>query len=295
MKFFKIKPDYNFHDYKCGCCPLTPMFCGCLPGSKVSDECKNEEWHLYTQCHGMVCGCPPGTQHMDKPDFCNDKANHGKPLKVPLAASKVHGKSGLKLNKKHIRFEEEAGKSAPLKASKLHSKSDLPLQQDVYQVEGWFTLMDRNMLSHGATGSVHLKMSWIYDPKMDHLSPEFDSLDEQDKKEVEEKLPLPLTAMQQLQMNSNETSLKLGNPLLVSHMLHCFPVLFIVKRVTIRNINFFLGDLFSGYDGAADKGKEAKAIHVENIELTKALQVLWYIELCAPINASEDRLPWLTL
>ena len=34
MKFFKIKPEYNFHDFACGCCSLTPYKCGeCSFGS----------------------------------------------------------------------------------------------------------------------------------------------------------------------------------------------------------------------------------------------------------------------
>lgn len=124
-------------------------------------------------------------------------------------------------------------------------------ETEEYQVEGWFTLMDKNMLRHGQLGSVHLRMSWIYDPTMDQ-SHELYNEDEHGDSHARNKKAA--TALEQLQGNSNETMLKLGNLLLVSNMVDTFPVLFTAKRITLRNINFFLGDLFRGYEGAAEQG-----------------------------------------
>ena len=124
-------------------------------------------------------------------------------------------------------------------------------EEEEYQVEGWFTLMDKSMLRHGQIGSVHLRMSWLYDPAMDKGHELFNEEEHGDSHARSKKTG---TALEQLQMNSNETMLKLGNLLLVSNMIDTFPVLFTAKRITIRNINFFLGDLFRGYEGAAEKG-----------------------------------------
>ena len=51
MKFFKIKPDYNFHDAACGCTALTPYKCGSPPGTPAgSPLIKMPELHGITRC-----------------------------------------------------------------------------------------------------------------------------------------------------------------------------------------------------------------------------------------------------
>lgn len=130
-----------------------------------------------------------------------------------------------------------------------------------YQISGWFPLMDRGMLKHRQLGSVQMRMSWIYDPSCDPASDKYTN-----------EFPTPrLTALEQLQQNSDETALKAGNMSLIGNMLDNFPLLFNVKRVTIRDIHFFLEDLFRGFHGAEDLGVGAKAMEVKNIEVTKAL------------------------
>lgn len=117
------------------------------------------------------------------------------------------------------------------------------------------------MLKHRQLGSVQMRMSWIYDPSCDPASDKY----------TNEFPPPRLTALEQLQQNSDETTLKAGNMSLIGNMLDNFPLLFNVKRVTIRDIHFFLEDLFRGFHGAEDLGVGAKAMVVQNIEVTKAL------------------------
>eukprot|EP00633_Aureoumbra_lagunensis_P008064 CAMPEP_0197325098 /NCGR_PEP_ID=MMETSP0891-20130614/71484_1 /TAXON_ID=44058 ORGANISM="Aureoumbra lagunensis, Strain CCMP1510" /NCGR_SAMPLE_ID=MMETSP0891 /ASSEMBLY_ACC=CAM_ASM_000534 /LENGTH=935 /DNA_ID=CAMNT_0042818011 /DNA_START=1477 /DNA_END=4284 /DNA_ORIENTATION=- len=62
----------------------------------------------------------------------------------------------------------------------------------------------------------------------------------------------PLTALEQLQMNSAETEKKLGNIAQVEKMLEDFPLLFDVRALEVSHINIYLRPLFSGYRGLGD-------------------------------------------
>lgn len=81
-----------------------------------------------------------------------------------------------------------------------------------------------------------------------------------------------LKALEQLQENSAETTLKLGNLQLLAHLLADFPVLFDVRAFELNRINFHLKALFQGYDTdtAAD---DAKAIYLKSIDLHDKLAV----------------------
>ncbi len=101
-------------------------------------------------------------------------------------------------------------------------------------------------------GCVRLKMSWIYDKRFDKKTAEGRDTGEHDyeassgawttsspkrKKKQTSLRPLlsmvseppDMTALQQLQLNSAETQLRMGNQHLVTHMLDTFPLLLDVK------------------------------------------------------------------
>ncbi len=111
--------------------------------------------------------------------------------------------------------------------------SSMEVEQDG-TIRGWFPLRD-DRLDEAPCGEVELWFQWVYTQKNRKWRPD------------------PLTALQQLQENSNETKLRLGNPGNVVRMLRRFPLLFEVQRVTIRNIRFFLKDLFLGREGEAER------------------------------------------
>ncbi|KAJ8603768.1 hypothetical protein CTAYLR_000320, partial [Chrysophaeum taylorii] len=62
----------------------------------------------------------------------------------------------------------------------------------------------------------------------------------------------PLTALAQLQINSLETTRKLGEYRLVKNMLQDFPVLFDPRTILVTHINCSVMDLFAGYRGAGE-------------------------------------------
>lgn len=143
----------------------------------------------------------------------------------------------------------------------FHEELDVSGQSGA-AVVGWFQLMNAHKLGHGKCGSIKLHMSWLYACRFDVTSPSFDRT----------VLPPNLTAMQQLQQNSDETALKLGNVDLVANMLRAFPLTLHVKRCTLREMHVFLGDLFSGFTGSEELGRKDKAITVNCIDVSRALK-----------------------
>jgi hypothetical protein len=98
-------------------------------------------------------------------------------------------------------------------------------------VSGWFVLSDSKWGGLGQCGEIYLRLSWSYRPGL-ALPP-----------------PPRLTALEQLSLNSAETTLRLGNPAGVQAVLTHLPFLLDVRRVTIRDVEFFVKDLFMGRRG----------------------------------------------
>ena len=98
-------------------------------------------------------------------------------------------------------------------------------------VSGWFVLSDAKWGGLGSCGEVHLRLHWRHAVGL------------------EAPTPLPLTALEQLSMNSAETALRLGNPAGVQSLLSGLPFLLDVKRIAIRDVEFFVKDLFMGRRG----------------------------------------------
>jgi len=90
---------------------------------------------------------------------------------------------------------------------------------------------------------IELEVSWYHDPKGGLSQDEILAFK-------------PLTALEQLQQNSLETSQKLGNLALVDRMLADFPLLFDVRSLEISHINCYLKPLFAGYRGQGDHQAE---------------------------------------
>jgi hypothetical protein len=130
-------------------------------------------------------------------------------------------------------------------------------------VEGWFPLSDSKGGRVGECGELRLRIRWHHDPNVAVI-----------KKK--------LTALQQLKLNSAESQLRLGKPADVFRMLEQFPLLLAVKRVTIRDADFYgLNELFKGYEGAADAAarkqkaaeekREAKRVTEEKKQTTQEI------------------------
>ena len=80
-------------------------------------------------------------------------------------------------------------------------------------------------------------------------------------------------ALERLQENSDETSLRLGDARAVLKMLHHFPLLFDFRWFVVNNVEFFLEDLFMGSAGQAERGglHRMRAIELEQLDLRHGL------------------------
>jgi len=125
---------------------------------------------------------------------------------------------------------------------------------DDHTIRGWFPLLDNNM-DVGNNGAIELWFRWDYDEAYDHVR-----LGTEPKKEK------TLTALQQLTENSDETQLRLGNLNNVKEMLRTFPILLNVRRIVLRDVHFYLKDLFKG---EAKDLESRDSVHIKKLELHK--------------------------
>jgi len=107
-------------------------------------------------------------------------------------------------------------------------------------IRGWFPLMSRKWDKLGERGEVEMQIRWYYNPALpsEYVAPQ-------------------RSALQNLEANSRETQLRLGNRERVTTMLDNQPVLFNIHRVNMYNIHFFLQDLFRGTKGHAERLRNA--------------------------------------
>lgn len=138
-------------------------------------------------------------------------------------------------------------------------------------LEGWFPLSNAHWDSpeEEVCGSIKLRLRWTNK----------DGFDQQYK-------PPVLSALDQLKQNSDETNLKLGNTKLVELMLRNFPLSVGLRRLTIRNIEFFLRDLFMGVEGAAEATGAMRAIPLPFLECTGASR--WLQSKSSPPSAASS-------
>jgi hypothetical protein len=152
------------------------------------------------------------------------------------------------------------------------------------EVTGWFPLLDKKFKCLGEPGEVRLQLKWYHREggeedwaAEDNPVPPASArgaLPDHAKKgrgackqraAWKDRLPPSarhcrrLSPLQQLTANSAETAMRMGDTDAVLHMLRCFPLLIDARRVTIRRVNFFLGDLFKGarYSGGRRRAGSA--------------------------------------
>jgi hypothetical protein len=98
-------------------------------------------------------------------------------------------------------------------------------------MRGWFPLMNRNHRGVGKCGKIEMSMQWRFVETL--------------------KRPVnfaPLTALAQLNENSAETRLRMGDLSRVKYWLNHEPFLYDIKRVTVRGIRFFVQVRGFGFD-----------------------------------------------
>jgi len=175
--------------------------------------------------------------------------------------------------------------------SSLHVEAD-------GSVRGWFVLEDSKRAGRGECGELLMHLKWSYEPEQDP---------ERDKRQARQAgddgltttlmpppppppppppLPppppppphmpsprtppprAPFTALEQLTQNSVESQLRLGSPRRAERYLSALPYLLDVHRVTIRDIHFFVKDLFMGLRGQVEAGsRQPEAVHIELLEM----------------------------
>lgn len=127
-------------------------------------------------------------------------------------------------------------------------------------IRGWFPLRSRRFHRMGKCGEIELEIEWFHN----------------DALEQEASSPCTNGAMAQLKQNSNETNLRLGDRERLKEKLNSVPLLFDIDRVTIRNVEVYVKDLFMGKTGHAETLKtagksadEANSIQIDLIDFRK--------------------------
>lgn len=115
-------------------------------------------------------------------------------------------------------------------------------------MRGWFPLMNKNFRGVGKCGKLEMAMQWRYVPENQLKRPVHFA---------------PLSALAQMNENSDETRLRMGDLSRIKYWLNHEPFLYDIKRVTVRGIRFFVQDLFRGYTGRAESQGVEKSNSVE--------------------------------
>ena len=169
--------------------------------------------------------------------------------------------------------------------SSLHVEAD-------GSVRGWFVLEDSKRAGRGECGELLMHLKWSYEPEQD---PEHDERQARQARQggddslTTPHMPppppppphmpsprtppprAPFTALEQLTQNSVESQLRLGSPRRAQRYLSALPYLLDVHRVTIRDIHFFVKDLFMGLRGQVEAGsRQPEAVHIELLEMCGA-------------------------
>lgn len=133
--------------------------------------------------------------------------------------------------------------------------SDLESKSKPGLMSGLMQLRDADF-GHPVGACVDMELSWVHDPNgktHDQIM----------------SMPRRLTALEQLQQNSAETKLKLGNQRQLKHMLKDFPLLFDVQSLQLNRVHFHLKPLFMGFES---ESKNAKALFLDKVDLRSKLK-----------------------
>lgn len=152
--------------------------------------------------------------------------------------------------------------------SSLHVEGDGSMR-------GWFVLEDSKRAGRGECGELLMHLKWSYEAEQDErqgggggratpppqMPPPRASPQSQRARAA-------ITALEQLTQNSVESQLRLGSPLRAQRYLSSLPYLLDVHRITIRDIHFFVKDLFMGLRGQVEAGsRQPEAVHIALLEM----------------------------
>lgn len=121
-------------------------------------------------------------------------------------------------------------------------------------IRGWFPLMNKDFRGVGRCGKLEMAIQWRYVPEA----------------KLRRKLEFPpLSALAQLQENSEESRLRMGDMARIKYWLNHEPFLFDVQRMSVFNFKMYLQDIFlPGTEGEADtKGvDQLHFIHIPRVD-----------------------------
>lgn len=129
-------------------------------------------------------------------------------------------------------------------------------QDGHYYLGGWMKLRSKNF--NALASEIELRLRWYHDPK--------NGLSQADLLSLK-----PLTALEQINQNSLETSLKLGNLKLVAQMLEDFPLLFDVRSLQISHVICHLKALFMGHQGESNHAAAEDHIAIDKLDFRDKL------------------------
>ena len=110
----------------------------------------------------------------------------------------------------------------------------------------------------GACGELDMALQWKHSPLI-KLPP-----------------PKPTTALEQLNANSAETNLRLGNLGELKKLLDALPIRLDVDLMVLRTVRVDMSDIFAGKAGKAKAnlgGKKQQAVCIRSLEFTKMREV----------------------
>ena len=154
-----------------------------------------------------------------------------------------------------------------------NNHSSLHVEKDG-SVRGWFVLEDgkRSVESRGECGELLMHLKWSYEAEHDErlYPPELGGGEDGSGFTAP---PQKRTALEQLTVNSVESQLRIGTPRRAQRYLSALPYLLDVHRITIRDVDFLLKDLFMGLKGQVESSsKPPEAVHIELLEMSHAFR-----------------------
>lgn len=127
---------------------------------------------------------------------------------------------------------------------------------DDRKMKGWFPLQGRKWNGLGSFGVIEMHLHWHHVKEKD-LQNRYE--------------PPPMAALAQYEEIFNETLLRWGSFTVLRNWLSRFPILVSAQRISARNIEFHMEDLFRGYKGKAESSGADKAAGIE----IKLLEWFW--------------------
>ncbi len=116
------------------------------------------------------------------------------------------------------------------------------------KIHGWFPLMNKKWRGVGKHGKIEMELHWKYVPE----------------NELKGRNDVPaLTAIEQMTMNSEEAGLRFAD---VKLLLDYAPVLFDIKRVTVRKLSLHMQDIFPGFVEKKDGTAKKEYININHVD-----------------------------